>query len=92
VLLLVFLILAVLFYFEDEDEDEEDSLLPAYDEADELAPEAHLRVVHAVDGAVGPFGGCGGNRRGVGVAGRGVKGQRHKALAIAAIHLNFAHV
>ena len=51
-----------------------------------LAPEARLLLVHVVDGLVDPFCKSGRERLRVRVAGRGVYGQEHKALAVAAIH------
>ena len=53
---------------------------------------ADLAVADAVDGAVGPFGGHGGEGLGIGVAGRGVVGQQHEGIAVAAVHLEFAEV
>jgi len=54
------------------------------------APLADLLVVHAVDGAVFPFGGGGGEGGAVGVAGGGVEGEDLPALAT--VHLDFALV
>ena len=57
-----------------------------------LAPDAHLSLAQMVNGAVGPLHGCGRERLRVGVAGRGVNGQQHIALAVVAVHLDFATV
>ena len=61
-------------------------------DADGQAPQAHLLVVHAVDGLVGPDGLGGGERLRVVVVGRGVNGQGHIALAVVAVHQDFAGV
>jgi len=65
-------------------------ILAAHGEAHGRAPQAGLRLVHAVDGLVSPLGRHGGKRLRVGVVGRGVYGQEHKALAIATVHPDFA--
>ena len=57
-----------------------------------LAPDADLGIIQAINGLVGPLHRRGGERLRVGVAGRGVNGQQHKAFAIGAIHLDFATV
>jgi hypothetical protein len=55
-----------------------------------IAPKTDLTVADAVDGAATPFHRCGRKRHGVVVTGGGVIGQHDKALAAAAIDLNFA--
>jgi len=60
--------------------------------AHRAAPVAHLHVVHAVDGFVGPDGFAGGKGLRIGVAGCGVYGQQSIAFAVAAIDLDFATV
>ena len=67
-------------------------VLCRHSHADGLAPHAHAGVVDLINGAVGPHGVRGRERLRVGVAGRGVHGQHHKTLAVAAIHLDFAAV
>jgi hypothetical protein len=57
-----------------------------------IAPHAHLRIAHAVDGAVFPLGRRGGEGKGVGVVGRGVVGEEDEAFAVAAVHLELEHV
>ena len=51
-----------------------------------------MGITHAVDGFIGPFGGGGGKRLGVGVVGRAVVGEQAKPFAVAAIHVDFAQV
>src|SRR5450756_663485 len=68
------------------------SFLSAHGDAHGVAPLADLRIAHAVDGFVGPLGRRGGKRLRVHIAGRGVVGEQPIAFAIAAIHLDFAHV
>ena len=59
------------------------NLSRAHGQAHGQAPQAGLRFAHAIDGLVGPFGGRGRQRLGVGVIGRGVDGQEPEALAVA---------
>ena len=62
--------------------------------ADDIAPLADALVGLDVDGLVFPERALagGGHGRGVGVIGYGVNRQKHKAFAVAAIHLNFQSV
>ena len=66
--------------------------LPTHRDLHGITPNAHLRVAHAVDGAVFPFGRRGGEGKGVGVVGRGVEGEEDPAFAVPAVHLDFEHV
>jgi hypothetical protein len=52
----------------------------------------HAGIADAVDGAVGPFHGRGGEGLGVDVAGGGVEGEGDEAFAVAAVDLEFADV
>lgn len=61
---------------------------PAYGHTNRFAPLADAVVAEAVDGAVGPFHWSGGEGLVVGVAGCGVDGEEHEALAAVDFEFN----
>jgi hypothetical protein len=67
---------------------EASALLPHY-HTHRRTPQAHLHVIHAIDRAVFPLRGRGGEGGRVVVAGGGVEGEDYEPLAVGAVHLDF---